>query len=189
MSGKILKFVLFEGPDNVGKTTVVEELCKRMNLTRYHGPVPPKTGVDDWYAKRIKSVLLKASSDNTDGVVFDRLHLSDKAYAGVFGNGRLSPEAYRLFDDMLQKLRCKLVLLYDEPAAVHDRLVKEGKDNLTHEQVRNIVVRYGQAYAETLIKNKRRYKLTDLGGIMVVGGKTTFKPGQGFEDLVEWILS
>lgn len=189
MTEKVLKFVLFEGPDNVGKTTVVEELCKRMNLTRYHGPVPPKTGVDEWYEKRIKNVLLKAGGDGTDGVVFDRLHLSDKAYAGVFGNGRLSSGAYQLIDGMLQKLQCKLVLMYDGTAAVHQRLVEEGKDDLTQEQVSKIVVRYGQAYADTLIKNKRRAKLTDLGGIMVVGGNTIFQPAQGFDELVEWVRS
>lgn len=180
-------FVLFEGPDNVGKTTLVDLIAEKLNLTKYHGPVPPKQEVDQWYCNRLQHVIHECIEKNTHGVIFDRFHISDVAYAGVFGNGRLSPNAYKMMEKMLYNLRCKLVLMYDSPALVHERLVQENKDDLTPEQVRGIIARYALAYATTQISARCRHKLTDLGGIMRVGRKVIFQPEQGFEDLVEWI--
>ena len=181
-------YAVFEGPDNVGKTTVVDEIAKRLSLTKYHGPVPPKSGVDKWYTDRLAHVLgLSMQDPNSNGVIFDRFHFSDRAYAGVFGSGRLTDQCYQMLDDMLYKMGAKTVLMYDEPSLVYKRLVEEGKDNLTEDQVRQIILRYSKAYDETEIAYRRKAKLTDLGGIMTVGRVTKFQPEQGLEDLIDWL--
>ena len=181
-------YLVVEGPDNVGKTTLVDIIAERLSLTKYHGPVPPQSGVDKWYADRLAHVLGVSMQDlDSNGVIFDRFHLSDRAYAGVFGNGRLTDECYQMLDDMLYKMSAKLLFLYDEPSLVYKRLVEEGKDDLSEDQVRQIILLYSKAYDETEIASKRKAKLTQFGGVMQVGKHSKFQPEQGFEELLTWL--
>lgn len=170
-----MKVVLFEGPDKVGKTTLMMNIadklafgetdefgnaCKPLVLGRAFG-THPLYGADE--LNKLRSFRLKLEAKtighmqtlSDDYVLFvDRFHLSEKVYGQVFNRG-WDQWQFEAIDRLLQD--ALLVLIEpDDPEKVFNRFPDDNGriDGLTLEEYAQSVSLFDDCYKESSIVNK-----------------------------------
>lgn len=184
------QFVLIEGFDNTGKSTLANLLKDELSLTLYHGPVPPKTdemGMHVWYRQRLQEVLRAHCERDSRGVVFDRFHLSDYAYNACLSGGTpMGEDGLNDMDEFCRTHDACLIMLIDDPVELHRKLIEEDNPVTAHftvDDVRRIQDRFQDAWAKSACTKKLMIVPSEIGTIE--DGKLV--KGEGYHDLVEWI--
>ncbi len=93
---ELLKNILLEGTDCVGKSSIVKELTQFYELTRTYHFQNPKDKED---GKRQYEEAVKLMNSNS-GLIFDRAFLGEAVYAPVFRN--YYPEYLRNLEEKIQ---------------------------------------------------------------------------------------
>lgn len=128
-------YIILEGPDCGGKSTLAKELELRGYAVIHTGP-PGSTPPYESYFSALQHLTtrVKAGIDNRP-VVFDRFHLGERVYGKVLReNDRLGPVYHRMLDRILLGLGAVLVYCTTDEA---DMLKKwkqrnaEGKELVT----------------------------------------------------------
>lgn len=112
--------IIVEGADLVGKTTLCKKLVERLPGHVYAHFTRLPDSFDRYWGYHERA---------SRGIVQDRFHMSEVAYAamrGDLGSSGLTPEVYRLVDARLRRLGCMTVLLVAEPELL-ERRMREGE--------------------------------------------------------------
>lgn len=120
--------IIIEGPDKVGKSTLVKALRRALPgwEHRHHG-VPPVSPFQyfGWFAAGARP-----------RVIVDRLHWSELAYGATYREGsELSTHQWRLLELMLMANRAHVVLLDDATESVAARWGKGADDPFAPERI------------------------------------------------------
>lgn len=109
-------FIVLEGPDGVGKTTLANAIQKMTGWPIIHSGPPERLAWEEWIGKTL-----------VDGpAIFDRLHLGSIAYAGVFRNMYdVTDHENWMVEGWLMSRGCILVYC-DVPREVQDRNLSRG---------------------------------------------------------------
>ncbi len=120
--------IIVEGPDKVGKSTLVKALRRALPgwETRHHG-VPPVAPFQyfGWFA-----------AGSRPRVIVDRLPWSEYAYGATYRNGsELSAHQWRLLELTLLANNARIVLLDDATEAIEGRWGKGADDPFAAERI------------------------------------------------------
>lgn len=192
-----MKVVLFEGPDKVGKTTLMMNIIDKMafgETDEFGGAYKPLVlgrafGTHHLYGgdelNKLRSFRLKLEAKtighmqmlSDDYVLFiDRFHLSEKVYGQVFKRG-WDQYAFEVIDRLLYNA----LLVFIEPSnpeAVFNAYPDDtGRlDGLTLDEYMKSVELFGDCFGESSIKN--RFKG------MLMSDDCWFRPDQHVEEAV-----
>ena len=123
------RVIIFEGPDCVGKTTVARALSERLHI-----PIFKNTRAHEQYRRgelrqltkygglTLVSFLQQVPTD----VIFDRFHLSERAYALASGR-EYDEDVVREIDNMFASLHAVMFVLfkdYDKAFYGYDTLIE-----------------------------------------------------------------
>jgi len=117
------KYVILEGIDKVGKTTVGKEL-EKMGYSIVHSPYKSDTeDIEQYYQTLIKTASLP--------VVFDRIFISEVAYGKVLrGHSRLSDHGFRNLMKLLSEKNCVILHLSEKQEVIMKRLLMDEDKSL-----------------------------------------------------------
>lgn len=152
-------FIVVEGPDRAGKSTLAQALAADLELPHLHFGVPPTLDAADHFLTGLRA--------HAGGAVVDRLHLSNYAYNGVLGGGVLLAEEWAALDSYLARRWSWLLLLVDHPFRIEERLRQEGPSEasgLTRPQLGTICGRFNAAFSASNIPHKGMYQLPQFIG-------------------------
>lgn len=152
-------YIICEGFERTGKTTLARALARDLDLPLARFGVPPTAGVLQHFLTEIEV------QRSGRGLVVDRLHLSNYAYAGRLGGGVLTAEEWSAIDAYLARRFSALLLLVDSPFAIERRLRQEGPSEasgMTREQIGATCGRFSAAFAASNVPHKRSLRLPDF---------------------------
>lgn len=181
-----MKVLIFEGPDEVGKTTIIKTLFNRMTFgkdtdfgTRFT-PIKlthPFT-IDSrkssktcqaLYKYRLKTELnniMSMSNDFDDSFILlvDRLHISELVYGELLRNGDFDSSMLSLADKWLAKHgSCLITVLPDSIGSNLKHFGKSGLiDGLTYDQYRDTCKKFDELHDWSEIQNKMRVHTSSL---------------------------
>lgn len=93
---KLSKFIILEGPDNCGKTTLAKWLAKELNAVYWKLTCSPALSehqaMADYQANALDNIKINLNMGRT--VVVDRFWPSDRVYGPVFRDHPSLPERY-----------------------------------------------------------------------------------------------
>jgi len=157
--------IIFEGLDNVGKTTQIMNIIEHFNKNVFHiihcvGLKNQKPEEAIKYHKREYKSLFSLMKDTKRNFIFDRMHLGEMVYGKIYRNY----EAGYIFDiensyiNLIPKLY--LIVLVDEPEGALKR-----EDGLSFSKVKKTKQyekeRFELAFKKSKIKNKILINIKD----------------------------
>lgn len=150
---------LIEGPDRCGKSTLAHSLSQTLDIPILHFGVPPSdpTQLMEFFLTPIQEAL-----KTHEHFVIDRYHLSNEAYQETFGCAVLPAADWFWLDAWIESLGTFLFMLVDNPRAIYERVQAEGKDQLTMQEIGEILNRFNESYGRSQITPKGSFKLTQL---------------------------
>jgi len=153
---------LFEGLDNTGKSTQIQNLIEHykdriFHKIHYSAVKTLSSDEAETYSKKLYTDMFKIISEcNKDrNIVFDRAHLGEYVYGKIYRNY----DANWTFDLEVDKDTTFLIVLVDEPKNVlyrEDGLSLSKSDNI-EESIRKISYekqRFEEAYNKSTLTNK-----------------------------------
>ncbi len=139
-------FIIIEGCDGVGKSTLVS-LLKHRGYKSFHFPYDPSASIKEKYIKIL-------SQDYKSNVVLDRSFISEMIYGPIKrGYSRLSEQD---FTELLKLFRSKggRIVLLDAPTQIIWKRLKSRKDFLEKHMTINLLGRLRNAYRHLLSTRK-----------------------------------
>lgn len=150
--------IIVEGIDRVGKTTLVEKLCKEFGYQRFRDDfryMPKDVLYGDMRVntEKINTLMNLIEQGFVDNIVLDRFHFTEQVY-GLFDRGYMN-------NDMGQvDFRCgkldNVVLVWVASSDIERSSREHGVDLEQHE------VYMGQLFEDSDIKNKHRVLYKDF---------------------------
>lgn len=138
-------WVVFEGIHDVGKTTLIDSVCKKIHFHQFNCrraiPQLSKSKNIDIsnfsLGANCSIVWFSKFADITD-VVFDRLHLSEYAYSQVMRNfsHREALKRFRIIDEKLAESNTKLIYLHNDISVILNRAKQRNKSFNLKETIR-----------------------------------------------------
>lgn len=164
------RFFLIEGPDNVGKSTLVRNLrdyytsCTFTVLQNSNISLTGKESIDYFtkvYTEMFSTFKYFGEHFENSGIICDRSHVGEMVYSPLYRNysGKYVLDIEKSFEDILDQL--VLVLLIDEP----ENLIKrdDGKSFSTVlEQKRKEIKLFEEAFDNSLIQDKIQIDISCL---------------------------
>jgi hypothetical protein len=168
------KMIVVEGPDGAGKTTLINDLTRDLNRTKFHTG-GPKDRMDLMMSMIHKIDLVKKD------VIFDRVpYISDPIYCSIYDRKSvLTPE---FISSRLRELNpiiiyCRL----KKPADMFNSIDHSKKEHKSEEHMLQVKSKY---YSIVAAYDNEMERLTSLGFTVF---KYNWKPNYGYQDLLRKI--
>jgi thymidylate kinase len=144
-------FIILEGVDGVGKTTLGKKLAERNNMSYVHFSAPANQQEADAQFEMYKKFL----NDNNN-IVIDRCWYSDQVYGPIFrGKATITPEQQAKLEEILVEKGCQIYYCYDTAANVIRRAFTRGEDFIKPEHVEALL----EGYTKLIPQSTRAYRL------------------------------
>lgn len=119
--------IIIDGPDLVGKTTLANELCKRLGYIYHHlGKLP-----EQWNSPIDYLALLAYN------VVQDRFYASELVYSQIRGEPcKVTPYHVRLIDGRMAKIGAMHILIYDIDETIISKRFDQSREMYDLEKIK-----------------------------------------------------
>jgi len=161
---------IFEGPDNVGKTTQINKLKKYLEIEKsqlvhilHYSNIKGNDIFErsNHYYNQMFG-LMKFAANNNINLIFDRAHGGETVYSPIYRNYS-GDYVYEIEQNYNSKItaNAKLFVFIDEPENLINR--EDGKSFSTeYEKKADEINRFGEFYNKSNIKNKYLININGL---------------------------
>jgi len=138
-------FIVLEGVDGAGKSTLARALSYRCNGEVRHFGAPKSHPLSEY------GLLVEGYRPNERNVICDRFHIGEMIYAELYRNGSLLGDAGYWWMQQLLRSRGALVVHVTAPLPlIEARLERRGETFLRPEHVRRVHEEFAQRTADAL---------------------------------------
>lgn len=154
--------IIVEGIDRVGKTTLVEKICRETGYQRFRDDFRYMTDENPYgniqvNTEKINTLMNLIEQGLVDNVVLDRFHFTEDVY-GLYDRDYNNPSMVDV-DKRLGKLD-NVVLIWVQATSIERSSREHGRDLTMHENYMHAL------YDLTTIKLKRRVKYVALDDVV-----------------------
>ena len=148
----MLKRVIIEGCDGVGKSTLQKKIEDHLNGNTFtaHWTAPPK-GMPLYakmsYMNKVHEHGIEQADLLKNHIIWDRFHLSDLVYLPIYSNG-INYHSWRI-DQILAQMQFIVIYVKADPKTIKKRLESRGDWFIDLDDIEKICDRYDHVMSKT----------------------------------------